>query len=92
MATEEALLELETDVVTNTVTQQLSDSQNDMTVLVKRILKTLGRCRMIDLGSTHGENKKTVNRMAVARDVDGLRDLHARMLIWQARLGENDLS
>ncbi|THY36916.1 hypothetical protein D6D01_00039 [Aureobasidium pullulans] len=81
---EDSILELETHVVTTTV-NKLSNNLNEMAVLARPILETLRRWHVQDPAINCGETRLTINRMSMARDSDGLRNMHAKMLIWEAR-------
>ncbi|KAL2035221.1 hypothetical protein VTO58DRAFT_101138 [Aureobasidium pullulans] len=81
---EDSMLELETHVVTTTV-NKLSNNPNEMAVLARPILEALRKWHVQDPAINCSETRLKINRMSMARDSDGLRNMHAGMLIWEAR-------
>ncbi|THX42382.1 hypothetical protein D6D10_02020 [Aureobasidium pullulans] len=81
---EDSMLELETHVVTTTVNKP-SNNPNEMAVLARPILEALRKWLVQDPAINCSETRLKINRMSMARDFDGLRNMHAGMLIWEAR-------
>ncbi|THW78292.1 hypothetical protein D6D17_10195 [Aureobasidium pullulans] len=81
---EDSMLELETHVVTTTVNKP-SNNPNEMAVLARPILEALRKWHVQDPAINCSETRLKINRMSMARDSDGLRNMHAGMLIWEAR-------
>ncbi|CAD0010645.1 unnamed protein product [Aureobasidium pullulans] len=81
---EDSMLELETHVVTTTVNKP-SNNPNEMAVLARPILEALRKWHVQDPAINCSETRLKINTMSMARDSDGLRNMHAGMLIWEAR-------